>query len=356
MTALNAIRATSVLILSAIALPAFAASSSSANYVTPRDVVSSGGSTSQSSANYSQGSTLGQPAIGRASSANYSLSAGFWSGGTIVFTLTPTTGAAIATPITSNVVNIAGLDGPAAISVVGGTYSVNGVYTAAPGVVNNGDTVTVRQTSSSSYGATTVATLTIDGVSEPFSVTTAAAPVTTSTITGPNAGTGGGTNTATATPGVGQPVSCGFDPTSTFIPLRGAPLSPPSAPPGVNFPFGLFEFDLLGCSPGGSITVTVTYPQPIPSGAQYWKYGATAANPAPHWYTIPATFSGNTATFTLVDGGLGDDDLTANGIVVDQGGPGVGAPIPTMTSWPLLALAALIVLLGLWGLGRRQER
>jgi hypothetical protein len=30
----------------------------------------------------------------------------------------------------------------------------------------------------------------------------------------------------------------------------------------------------------------------------------------------------NVITITLVDGGLGDDDLTANGVIVDQGGPG----------------------------------
>lgn len=29
----------------------------------------------------------------------------------------------------------------------------------------------------------------------------------------------------------------------------------------------------------------------------------------------------NVITTTLVDGGLGDDDLTENGVIVDQGGP-----------------------------------
>jgi len=33
----------------------------------------------------------------------------------------------------------------------------------------------------------------------------------------------------------------------------------------------------------------------------------------------------NVIRITLVDGGLGDDDLTANGVIVDQGGPGTGA-------------------------------
>jgi hypothetical protein len=30
----------------------------------------------------------------------------------------------------------------------------------------------------------------------------------------------------------------------------------------------------------------------------------------------------NVITITLTDGGLGDDDLSGNGIIVDQGGPG----------------------------------
>ena len=63
-------------------------------------------------------------------------------------------------------------------------------------------------------------------------------------------------------------------------------------------------------------TVQVNYPQAIPAGAQYWKYGPTAAQPAPHWYALASgvpnnlVISGATATFTITDGGLGDDDLT----------------------------------------------
>jgi len=72
----------------------------------------------------------------------------------------------------------------------------------------------------------------------------------------------------------------------------------------------------------------------------------------PHWYILPASIAGNTATFTITDGGLGDDDLAANGSIVDQGGPGApgagdGAPgIPTLSTWGLLLLSALLGLLG----------
>src|SRR5690606_29353324 len=78
--------------------------------------------------------------------------------------------------------------------------------------------------------------------------------------------------------------------------------------------------------------------QPTPSTG---KYGPTGTNATPHWYTIPATIDGDTAVFTIVDGGLGDDDLTADGTIVDQGGPAVPVmPVPTMPQW-LLILSAI---------------
>jgi hypothetical protein len=35
----------------------------------------------------------------------------------------------------------------------------------------------------------------------------------------------------------------------------------------------------------------------LPAGTQYWKYGPTAADPSPHWYTLSATVAGNVITF-----------------------------------------------------------
>jgi hypothetical protein len=56
--------------------------------------------------------------------------------------------------------------------------------------------------------------------------------------------------------------------------------------------------------------------------------------------------------FTITDGGQGDDDLAANGTIVDQGGPGAPAagagPIqtPTLSQWALMLLAALLAMIG----------
>jgi hypothetical protein len=62
----------------------------------------------------------------------------------------------------------------AAISVSGGTYSINGgAFTSASGTVTNNDTVTVRQTSASTEDGTRTDTLlNIGGVADTFSVTT----------------------------------------------------------------------------------------------------------------------------------------------------------------------------------------
>jgi hypothetical protein len=95
------------------------------------------------------------------------------------FTFTDQTGVGLSQTITSNTITVSGITCASAISITGGTYSINsGGYTGADGTVNNGDTVTVQQTSSGSYSTTTNATLTIGGVSDTFSVTTLPCDVT----------------------------------------------------------------------------------------------------------------------------------------------------------------------------------
>ena len=94
------------------------------------------------------------------------------------FTFIDQTGVALSTVRTSNTITVSGINTAAAISITtGGEYKINtGSYTSYSGTVNNGDAVTVRQTSSGSYSTTTNTTLTIGGVSDTFSVTTWAAP------------------------------------------------------------------------------------------------------------------------------------------------------------------------------------
>ncbi len=142
-------------------------------------------------------------------------------------------------------------------------------------------------------------------------------------------------------------VACGLA-SGTATPTPAAP------PPGYGFPHGLLRFTLDGAC-AGPVTVRVTYPTALPAGATFWKHGRTADDPAPHWYALPAALAGASATFTLSDGGLGDDDLAANGSIADDGGVGVPiTEIPTLSEWVMLLLLGL--LLGLSGWRLRQNR
>jgi uncharacterized repeat protein (TIGR02543 family)/uncharacterized repeat protein (TIGR01451 family) len=152
----------------------------------------------------------------------------------------------------------------------------------------------------------------------------------------------------------GGGVGCGFT-SRQFVPVGavGAP-----APAGVTFPHGLFAFTVDGCSLGAILNFTVVYPHALPPETQYWKYGPTPVDPAPHWYVLPAVIVGNTVTFSITDGGLGDDDLVANGVIVDQGGPGVPsvAPIPTLSTAAFALLTLLLVGFGAYRIrGRRSS-
>lgn len=83
--------------------------------------------------------------------------------------------------ITSNTITVTWITAPTAVSIKGGTYSINGGnYTSKDGTIKTGDTVTVQLLSSSSFDKTTTATLTIGGVYDDFEVTTRSA------ITKPN--------------------------------------------------------------------------------------------------------------------------------------------------------------------------
>ena len=159
----------------------------------------------------------------------------------------------------------------------------------------------------------------------------------------------------------GDGAGCGFS-SVAYIPVEGDPLSPPAgtAPAGLVFPHGLVTFTIDSCTPGFTAVLTLDLPLGLPPDTEYWKYGPTSADPTPHWYELPAVFTGNTVTFSITDGGLGDDDLVANGTIIDQGGPAAPAgagpaveQIPTLSEWSLLLLAALLVLAGAYQLRRR---
>ncbi len=149
-----------------------------------------------------------------------------------------------------------------------------------------------------------------------------------------------------------------------FIPVTGGPSSPPALPPGVSFPHGLVTFTTSGCTPASTLNFTLTLPATMPStGVIYWEYGAEPGVAQMHWYPLQATVTGNTVTFSITDGGLGDADLNANGSITDPGGPGISVasaisikPIPTLSHWTVILLIALTALFGCIATRARTRR
>ena len=129
-----------------------------------------------------------------------------------------------------------------------------------------------------------------------------------------------------------------------------APTSSIATPPPstVELPQGIVALQLATGTAGSSATVVLTYPEPLPAGTTYYKFGKTLANPTDHWYEFSgAVISGNTITLTLTDGGAGDNDLAANSLIDDPGGPALlKAPPPvtysiTATASPMAGGAAV---------------
>ncbi|MGB3069454.1 MAG: ExeM/NucH family extracellular endonuclease [Ottowia sp.] len=126
---------------------------------------------------------------------------------------------------------------------------------------------------------------------------------------------------------------------------------PAAAPAGWKISSDMLSFTANGCGEGGGLTLTLTYPQALPANAKLWKWGPTHDDATDHWYTVPATISGHTATFTLTDGADGDADLTANGSINDPvvvgvplagGTGGALTPVPTLGEWALMLMGLLL--------------
>jgi hypothetical protein len=96
------------------------------------------------------------------------------------FTFTDATGVTTSSTQTSDAITVSGLGVgvSVAVSITGGTYSKNGgSYVSTAGTAVNGDTFAVRHTASASAGTAVNTVLTIGGVSDTFTSTTASGPV-----------------------------------------------------------------------------------------------------------------------------------------------------------------------------------
>lgn len=165
-------------------------------------------------------------------------------------------------------------------------------------------------------------------------------------------------NTATGTGAAslnldGGGASCTFDAANTsFDTLASVGAQPPL---GLQFPHGVVRLRAENCAPGSTVTFTLTIPQPLGLNGELWKYGpqtSTAGDsPVNVWFQFPANIAGDTITFDITDGGLGDADGVVNGVIVDPVGPVINGnlnpvAIPTLNRWGLLLMALSVLLLG----------
>ena len=92
-----------------------------------------------------------------------------------------------------------------------------------------------------------------------------------------------------------------------------------TAPPGM-MPFGLIDFKVLVETPGDQAELTIYFSQEVPPGSVWYKYDSVQNTWIEFYdYTVLSP-SRTSLTLYLQDGGPGDADGIANGIIVDPSG------------------------------------
>ena len=106
--------------------------------------------------------------------------------------------------------------------------------------------------------------------------------------------------------------------------VRAVPVPTDPAPPaGIFFPAGLFDYEVVVAEPGDPAAVTFHLPDGTVSkevDTEFWVLQNG------RWSDLTARAHADhvtdEVTVTLVDGGAGDEDRSADGVIEDPGGPG----------------------------------
>jgi hypothetical protein len=92
------------------------------------------------------------------------------------------------------------------------------------------------------------------------------------------------------------------------------------------------ENQVEGIAPGASAQVVILLPAGVEVDS-YFKFGDEPLVSGDHWYeflddgSTGAVLYPDRVVLKLVDGGRGDDDVTANGVIVDPGAVALGEVI-----------------------------
>jgi len=124
----------------------------------------------------------------------------------------------------------------------------------------------------------------------------------------------------------------------------------PNPTSDLRFPYGVFTFSAM-TQPGGTVTVTLTFPEALPAGTKIMKQiGGTWVD-----WTGRSTLVGRVLTFSITDDAYGDTNPAA-GMITDPigpaiptiGGPGpLPNPIPTLSEWAqIIMMLAMITTVG----------
>ena len=276
--------------------------------------------------------------------------------------------------------------GPASASVTAkpaATATVPGAPTLSSVAPSNGQAVLVFAPPASdggspiiSYAATCTAlgaaSVTATGTASPITMpgfsdgTTYNCSVTAANAIGASAASNTVGFAALVSTSVTMSISLAFPMTSSCI-LTSAQVKPS---PTSQFPAGVVETRVDNCTAGESFkaqfkTSIASSLGINPNRLQYLTaqdVSATGRAPAEkataQWIPMPgATISGDTVTFTLKDGAIGDSDNAANGSVLHVGGLAFAVSdtqqIPTLSEWAQLLVALLLVGSGGWAMRRR---
>ena len=119
-----------------------------------------------------------------------------------------------------------------------------------------------------------------------------------------------------------------------MAPMDPSSLSGASSGAPQDLSLGLLDIEAKPAAVGGTVTITLQLPEPAPQGYSWYKFNRTTNTWLDYAAESDGTHTGavfnatrDQVTLTLVDGGIGDDDGIADGLILDPSGLGAAASI-----------------------------